>query len=158
MRSSTEALRAPSSGRWGPTSVQDSARLKRVLSANTTPERVVRNLIRELGYRATSCVRGLPGRPDLVLSRIRKVVMVHGCFWHRHRCKRGRSTPSMNALLWQEKFSKTRSRDAASRRALRFAGWDVLVVWECQTIPARRAALVERLRQFLTASPANTKS
>jgi DNA mismatch endonuclease (patch repair protein) len=89
----------------------------------------------------------LPGRPDLVFPRLRKVILVHGCYWHRHSGCRRCTTPVRNGGLWQEKFSQTVARDARNLAALAELGWRVLVVWECETADA--AALEARLAEFL---------
>src|SRR5207237_1607226 len=86
---------------------------------------------------------------DVVLSRWPKVVLVHGCFWHRHRCVRG--LPGRNRALWRAKFRRNVARDRRTLRALRAVGWAVLVVWECET--ARPAKLLERLRTFIKKPP-----
>jgi DNA mismatch endonuclease, patch repair protein len=117
----------------------------------------VRQLALSLGYHFRLNVRWLPGRPDLVFGSRRKVIFVHGCFWHRHRCEAGRSMPASNVAYWRGKFQGNQRRDARVRRLLMRKGWDVLVVWECEL---RRPGFVrERLKQFLRfrshASPAS---
>ena len=131
------------------TAAQRRRTMQRVRSKDTTPERVVRSLVHRLGYRFRLHRGDLPGKPDLVLPRLQKVIFVHGCFWHRHGCSAGRSTPASNQAYWLAKFERNRLRDATARRKLRRAGWTVLVVWECQTKPAKRAVLERKLRQFL---------
>ncbi|MCK4660844.1 MAG: very short patch repair endonuclease, partial [Phycisphaerae bacterium] len=91
--------------------------------------------------------RRLPGSPDLVFPGRRKIIFVHGCFWHRHRCRFGRVMPSTRREFWAEKLEKNRLRDAKNRRALRRLGWDVLVIWECQVV--RLEWLASRLVSFL---------
>ena len=122
-------------------------RMSRVGSKDTGPEMEVRRTAHALGYRYRLHVGDLPGSPDLVFRSRRKVVFVHGCYWHRHPgCKRA-STPSTRREYWQAKFDRNVARDAAAESALREAGWDVLVVWECETKDS--SALEDRLRQFL---------
>ena len=116
---------------------------------NTTPERIVRSVLHSLGYRYRLHQATLPGKPDLVLPRLNIVVLIHGCFWHSHKCKRGRSTPSSNVAFWQKKRTGTVARDRRTIAALRRTGWRVLVVWECQI--ANRERLSERLHRFLNA-------
>ncbi len=115
------------------TPAQRSACMTSVKGADTRPEIAVRRLVHSLGYRYRLHCHKLPGTPDLVLPRYQHVIFVHGCFWHMHRCKRGKSTPRTNAAFWQTKREKTRIRDKRNIAALRQAGWRVLVVWECQT-------------------------
>src|SRR5205823_1342142 len=98
----------------------------------TRPELIVRRLTHRLGYRFKLHDARLPGRPDLVFSGLRKVIFVHGCFWHRHHCRRGRFTPRTNSTYWSEKFINNRRRDRTNCRRLKARGWSVLVVWECQ--------------------------
>ncbi len=109
-----------------------SARMKLVKSKNTRPELIVQNLMRRLGYRFRLHDVGLPGRPDLVFKNLRKVVFVHGCFWHRHnRCELAR-LPKSRLDFWAPKLNENRLRDANNRRALTRLGWGSLVVWECE--------------------------
>lgn len=131
---------------WGPTTDEASARLRRVGTRDTRPEVVVRRLAHAMGYRFRLNLRNLPGRPDLVFPGRRKVIFVHGCFWHRHDCQAGRSTPSSNAALWRDKFSRTVARDRAAVRALEALGWESLTVWECDVASP---AFSERLSWFL---------
>ena len=126
---------------------QRSACMASVRGANTRPEMVVRRLVHSLGYRFRLHRRQLPGTPDLVLPRYRCVIFMHGCFWHMHRCKMGKSTPQTNAEFWRKKREKTRIRDRRSIAELRRAGWRVLVVWECQTHD--HVSLTERLNTFI---------
>jgi DNA mismatch endonuclease, patch repair protein len=112
---------------------QDRSRLMgRIKGKNTSPEMCVRRLIHSMGYRFRLHVASLPGCPDLVFPSLKKAIFIHGCFWHRHSCHRGRSIPSTNVLFWQTKLDRNRARDIRSRRALRRLGWKVLVLWECQ--------------------------
>lgn len=89
----------------------------------------------------------LPGKPDLTFPRLRKIIFVHGCFWHGHDCKRGDRHPKENADYWANKIKRNQERDAAAQTALHSMGWDVLVVWECQL--KNREAITEKLRLFL---------
>nr|WP_082700674.1 very short patch repair endonuclease [Magnetospirillum sp. XM-1] len=100
---------------------------------NTKPELVVRRLVWGLGFRYRLHGRNLPGRPDLVFPGRRKVIFVHGCFWHRHDGCRLAYKPSTRAEFWQEKFDLNRQRDLDAVNALEDLGWTVLIIWECQT-------------------------
>ena len=104
----------------------------RIPAVDTGPEVAVRKLLFAAGYRYTTHVRSLPGNPDIVFSRRRKVVFVHGCFWHRHRCRRGTSIPKTRRLFWERKFSRTIEVDRENVRRLNDAGWAVIIVWECE--------------------------
>jgi DNA mismatch endonuclease (patch repair protein) len=126
--------------------------MRAVKSGDTTPELVVRRLVHALGYRFRLHRRDLPGQPDLVFPRLGKVIQVHGCFWHRHACEAGQSTPASRRAYWNAKFARNVERDRRNLRKLRRLGWSVLVVWECQTRAAKREALRQRLARFLSAT------
>ena len=126
-----------------------SAVMRAVRSKDTSPELLVRSLLHRLGYRFRLHRAELPGRPDLVFVRQRKVVFIHGCFWHRHDCPGGRSMPATRREFWRNKFDGNRRRDRRVRTALRKLGWSALVVWECQLRPKRLAVTVARIERFL---------
>ncbi len=117
-------------------------------SKDTTPEMVVRRIVHRLGFRYRLHVKALPGAPDLVFPRLRKVVIVNGCFWHRHTCGACR-IPASRRSYWVQKIDRNARRDQRTRRKLRKLGWQVLVVWECQTKRAKREQLTVRLIRFL---------
>ena len=117
-----------------------------IRSKNTIPERIVRSLAHSLGLRFRLHGADLPGTPDLVFRSRRCVVFVHGCYWHMHNCKRGRSTPTTNAEFWRTKREKTRQRDKRTRSALRRLGWRAIVIWECELGANRVAKMLLRLR------------
>ncbi len=121
---------------------------------DTAPERAVRSCVHRLGFRFRLHGRDLAGSPDLVLTKRRTVIFVHGCFWHGHRCRRERPRPKTNATYWRTKVERNQRRDAQVLRTLRNAGWRVLVVWECQ---ARRPDLPNRLQAFLVSSDAKCR-
>jgi DNA mismatch endonuclease (patch repair protein) len=135
------------------TRAERSAIMRAVKSCGTTPEEVVARLIAGLRRRCRRHDARLPGRPDFVFVRRRRVIFVHGCYWHRHACPEGRSSPASNPTYWTAKFARNRRRDRAARRALTRLGWSVLIVWECQTRVRRRAILQRRLARFLGVSP-----
>jgi len=112
-----------------------------VKSEDTEPEMIVRRLVHRMGYRYRLHDKKLPGKPDLVFRSRQKVIFVHGCFWHRHSCKGGQSSPATNAEYWQAKFQRNKIRDRKARRELRRDGWSVLIVWECQTKSTKRKKL-----------------
>ena len=106
--------------------------MRRVQGENTTPERKVRSLLHRLGYRFRLHRKDLPGSPDIVLPKYRTAIFVHGCFWHRHDCKRGQRFPSTNTGYWSRKFTRNVDRDREKTAQLEGAGWQVMVVWECE--------------------------
>ena len=124
-----------------------SARMKKVPSSDTKPEMLVRRVLWRFGYRYCTDQRDLPGRPDVVLPKHGCIVLVHGCFWHRHRCRAGQSFPASNVEQWEAKFNRTRERDRRNVNKLRRLGWRVLVVWECQLTDI--AQLATKLVRFI---------
>jgi DNA mismatch endonuclease (patch repair protein) len=123
-----------------------SERMGLIRSKGSKAEMTVRSLAHSLGYRFRLHVTTLPGKPDLVFPRLKKIIFVHGCFWHRHACPLGR-VPKSRIDFWLPKLEKNRERDEANRAALTALGWDQLVLWECQL--KDRDALLERLSVFL---------
>lgn len=124
--------------------------MSRIRSRDTTPERLVRSLLHRMGYRFRLHRKDLPGRPDIVLSRYRSVVLVHGCYWHRHPDCRLAYTPKSNVEFWQAKFRENVSRDVRRSQELAALGWRVITVWECETRELK--VLTERLLQHLNSS------
>lgn len=108
-----------------------SERMSRVRGVDTKPELVVRRLVHRMGYRYRLHADGLPGTPDLAFRARRKVIYVHGCFWHQHGCRQYRM-PRTRAGFWEPKLQSNKSRDAKVQREIRGLGWKVLVIWECQ--------------------------
>lgn len=100
---------------------------------NSKPEMRVRRVLHGLGYRYRLHRKGLPGRPDVVFAGRRKAIFVHGCFWHAHGCAVGNSTIKTRIAFWAAKFDRNKARDARVEDALLALGWNVLVIWECQT-------------------------
>lgn len=129
-----------------------SALMARVGQRDTAPEMVCRRLLHSLGYRFRLHVRKLPGTPDIVLTRHRKIVLVNGCFWHGHEgCPRA-TLPETRHEWWAQKIARNRERDAETLATLSSRGWDVLVVWQCET--RDQEMLKERLAAFMKRSPA----
>ena len=130
--------------------VVDKATRSRMMAAvpqkDSKPEMVVRRIVHGMGFRYRLHVRTLPGSPDIVMPRHRKVIFVHGCFWHRHRCRRA-TMPSSRRGFWLKKFDENRARDRRNIRELRKLGWGVLVIWECWI--ERPRWLEERISDFL---------
>jgi DNA mismatch endonuclease (patch repair protein) len=103
----------------------------RIRGKNTQPEKVVRHLLHSKGFRYRLNRSGLPGNPDIVLSRHHTVVFVNGCFWHSHKCQKGR-VPKSNQGYWVGKLKRNVERDARNKNGLRKLGWKVVVVWGCE--------------------------
>ncbi len=98
---------------------------------DTQPEIAVRKFLHANGFRFRLHRKDLPGKPDIVLPKINTCIFVHGCFWHRHNCKKGRHLPKSNVDFWKAKLEKNKTRDQKNKQALMKLGWNVLVVWEC---------------------------
>ena len=109
--------------------------MSRIRSKDTKPEMIVRRSLHGIGYRYRLHAAKLPGKPDLVFQKRRKVIFVHGCFWHSHTCTNGQRKPKTNPGFWEDKRERTVARDAQNVAALKADGWDVLVVWECELKP-----------------------
>ncbi|MBN2256944.1 MAG: DNA mismatch endonuclease Vsr [Anaerolineaceae bacterium] len=121
--------------------------MSRIRNKDTRPEIIVRSLIHRMGYRYRLHNAKLPGKPDLVLTRHKKIVFVNGCYWHMHKCKYGRVKPATNADFWENKRLENVKRDKRNISALKKAGWKVLIVWECWT--KNPELLTKRINKFL---------
>jgi len=124
---------------------QRSRIMKAVGTKHTGPELIVRKMLHGLGCRYALHCRDLPGSPDIVMPSRRKIVFVHGCFWHGHKCRYGRP-PKSRTDYWLSKVETNAKRDRRNQVALRRGGWSVLVVWQCQTRDAQR--LRDKLLSF----------
>ena len=129
------------------TKKQRSYNMSQIRNKDTRPEIIVRSIVHRLDYRYALHRKDLPGKPDMVLTRHRKIIFIHGCFWHIHRCRYGRVKPATNVNFWRAKREGNVVRDKMNLRKLRKDGWRVLVVWECWT--PNPSALKDRLVQFL---------
>jgi DNA mismatch endonuclease, patch repair protein len=123
--------------------------MRRVKGRDTTPELLVRRLVHRMGYRFRLHRKDLPGKPDLVFPGRRKIIFVHGCFWHGHTCRRGRNRPSTRREYWDRKLDRNKERDQQTTRRLRRMGWSVLIVWECQLRPSKIDTTLRRIQRFL---------
>lgn len=110
-----------------------SALMAKIRSRDTGPELRVRKRLHALGFRFRLCRRDLPGTPDIVLTRYRTVIMVHGCLWHGHHFCAAMSRPKSNVEYWREKIRTNRERDKRKERELKRLGWRVITIWECET-------------------------
>jgi DNA mismatch endonuclease (patch repair protein) len=124
-----------------------SAQMRSIRKTNTKPELAVRRLAHAMGYRFRIHCRHLPGTPDLVFSSRKKIIFVHGCFWHRHEGCLLAKLPSARPEYWVPKFARNKRRDAVALTALEDLGWEVLVVWECEL--RDEDSLRTSLQQFL---------
>ena len=124
-----------------------SRTMRAVKGRDTGPEMTVRRLAHGIGCRYRLHRKDLPGKPDLVFPARRKVIFVHGCFWHQHHCSRGARSPKSSRDYWIPKLQRNKQRDAENQNRLREMGWDVLVIWECEM--KDRDALQARITTFL---------
>ena len=120
-----------------------------VKAKDTQPEMRVRKLLHSLGYRYRLHKQALPGKPDIVFSSRKKVVFVHGCFWHQHTCRAGH-LPKSNLSYWGPKLKRNKERDKKSIKDLRKLGWSCLVLWECEI--KNELLIKKKLEDFLTAT------
>src|ERR1051326_1985385 len=127
---------------------QRSFNMSQIRGRDTKPERIVRSIVHRMGYRFRLHRRDLPGKPDLVFPKHKKIVLIHGCFWHLPACRYGRVIPKTNAEFWSKKRASNKARDKMTLRALRKAGFQVLTLWECQTRNAE--AITEIIKTFLS--------
>lgn len=128
-----------------------SANMRQIKSKHMKPELAVRRLVHGMGFRFRLHRNDLPGKPDLVFPGRRKIIFVHGCFWHQHDapgCHRAHA-PRSNNDYWAPKLARNIARDAEALRLLTDAGWSVMTVWECEL--KDEARLADKLRAFLTA-------
>jgi DNA mismatch endonuclease (patch repair protein) len=128
-----------------------SVNMRAIRSKGMRPEMIVRSLVYKLGYRYRLHKKDLPGKPDLVFGPKRKVIFVHGCFWHQHskaECLDGR-LPKSNTNYWLPKLQRNVARDTENRKQLQKLGWKVLVIWECETKDLNN--LSNKLKRFLDA-------
>lgn len=120
--------------------------MQSVGTKNTHPEIAVRKIVFAMGYRYRLHRADLPGRPDIVLPKYRTVMLVHGCFWHGHGCKYGK-LPKSHVVYWKRKIKLNRLRDNRVKKQLRYLGWKVVEIWQCQT---RDSELLKRVvRSYL---------
>lgn len=120
--------------------------MSRVRNKDTRPELFVRRLIHNAGFRYRLHVSNLPGRPDLVFPGRKKVIFVHGCFWHSHGGCQNARVPKSRAEFWMTKLESNKERDERNKHALIDEGWDVLVIWECELSDPE---LLNRIKDFL---------
>ncbi len=128
---------------------QRSYNMSRITSGNTKPEMIVRKLVHSMGYRYRLHRKDLPGKPDLVFPRLRKIIFVHGCFFHMHNCRFGQVTPKTNAEFWKNKRNSNVERDKKNESNLESEGWSILIIWECMTKKNNLEKLPVIIKNFL---------
>lgn len=126
---------------------QRSLNMSLIRSKETKPEVFVRSVLHRLGFRFRKNVKNLPGKPDIVLPKYKTAIFVHGCFWHQHKgCKRA-TIPKSNIGYWIPKLKGNIERDAQHKADLEIHGWNVAIIWECET--KKTDELIEKLKNLL---------
>lgn len=120
--------------------------MQAVKTKDTGPEMIVRRMLHSHGYRYRLHRKDLPGRPDIVFKGRYKAIFVHGCFWHGHGCPKGK-LPKSKLNYWQPKIEQNKARDTRNIAELEAAGWQVLVIWQCETADSQ--TLWHRLQEFV---------
>ena len=128
-------------------SEQRSRNMSAIKSKNTKPEITVRKLLHSMGYRFRLHRKDLPGSPDIVLPKYKKVIFVHGCFWHRHQNCKYASNPKTRREFWEKKFKENIERDKKTQEKLKNLGWKPNIVWECEV--KNREILILKLEEIL---------
>jgi DNA mismatch endonuclease (patch repair protein) len=126
--------------------------MSRIRGKDTGPELKLRSLLHRAGFRFRVHDKKLPGRPDIKLSKYRTVILVHGCYWHRHPSCSKATTPKTRTEFWKSKFDGTVARDRKTARKLEAEGWKVQIVWECELESAPEKTLDRIARQLRSAS------
>ena len=162
-RRKSESTRDKGVSRDNLRSAERSALMARIRSRDTGPERIVRSVLRSLGEVFSTRRRPSLGSPDFVIPSARAVIFVHGCFWHRHTCRKGRSSPSARSSFWQQKFDRNRRRDAQVRRIVHRSGWKSIVLWECNLrnisiVRQKLSSFLEMAAEKSSCSPVFTRS
>jgi len=119
--------------------------MKKVRREGTGPELRVRKYLFSKGLRYQVCRKDLPGSPDIVFSKKKMAIFVHGCFWHQHLGCRKATIPKSNSEFWITKFKKTKERDVSVKGKLNEMGWSVIIIWECEIDDATLEKLFEQL-------------
>jgi DNA mismatch endonuclease Vsr len=123
--------------------------MRSVRNKNTLPELIIQSLLRDMGLEYELEKKLLNCCPDIIISDMKKVIFIHGCFWHGHECKRGRS-PETNKSFWEDKIAKNKARDQKNYVKLNESGWDCLVIWGCETKKKNLCLLIKKIEKFFT--------
>ena len=124
--------------------------MSHISGKNTKPEIIIRKIVHSLGYRFRLHKRDLPGKPDIVFLKLKKVIFVNGCFWHGHKnCIRSK-LPTTNKNFWKEKIEGNKRKDKSNYIRLKKLGWDYLVIWQCKIKQGNKQKLIDEITNFLT--------
>lgn len=121
--------------------------MRQIRDKDTLPEMTVRRLVHAMGFRYRLHVANLPGKPDLVFARLKKIIEVRGCFWHQHNGCIESHLPKTRLDYWKPKLKRNRQRDRDNAKALQAMGYDLLTVWECES--KSKHDLAKKLNRFL---------
>ena len=123
--------------------------MRAIRSKDTKSELLIRSFLHRVGYRFRTHFKDLPGKPDIVFTKRKKIIFIHGCFWHQHSSKNCRDSklPSTNIEYWHPKLERTVKRDKEHLKALKKLGWEILIIWECETLDL--SFLGKRLIRYL---------
>lgn len=114
-----------------------SYNMSRIRATNTKPELLVRRYLHALGFRYTLHNKKLPGKPDIILPKYKTIIFVHGCFWHGHNNCKYYVVPKTRTDWWLNKINTNKDNDVRATKALKKAGWKIIIVWECALKPAK---------------------
>jgi len=126
--------------------------MRSVKNKNTLPELIIQSLLRDIGIEYERNKELLNCRPDIIIPDIKKVIFIHGCFWHGHDCKRGQ-LPETNRVFWENKIAKNKERDLRNYNNLSNAGWDYLTIWGCEIKKKNLDFLLEKITRFIFKEP-----
>lgn len=123
--------------------------MRKIGPKDSEPEKAVRSMVHRMGYRFRLHRRDLPGTPDIVLPKLRKVIFMHSCFFHSHKgCKRA-TVPATRRTFWKNKIESNAKRDRANCRKLNLIGWGSLVIWQCEIKKSAEERLSKKIHRFL---------
>jgi len=126
--------------------------MRSVKNKNTLPELIIQSLLRDIGIEYERNKELLNCRPDIIIPDIKKVIFIHGCFWHGHDCKRGQ-LPETNRLFWENKIVKNKERDLRNNNNLSSAEWNYLTIWGCEIKKKNLDFLLEKITRFIFKEP-----
>jgi DNA mismatch endonuclease, patch repair protein len=124
--------------------------MSHISGKNTKPEIIIRKIAHSLGYRFRLHKKDLPGKPDIVFPKYKKVIFVNGCFWHGHKnCKRSK-LPTTNKNFWKDKIEGNKKKDKGNLIRLKKLGWNYLVIWQCEIKVANHEKMKNKINKFLS--------
>ena len=127
-----------------------SYNMSRIRSQNTKPELLVRKFLHANGFRYSLNNKKLPGKPDIVLTKYKTIIFIHGCFWHGHANCKYFVIPKTRTKWWTDKIFTNKANDGKSVRALKKDGWKIITIWECRLKPAKAEKTLSLLvKKFL---------